>query len=68
MHTLAIPVRYPTYFRVGYFVNNDYESEELRENPPEVPEISNIHRLGKDTQYSSRLKYRVYLNILVFIV
>ena len=28
------------FIRVGYFVHNDYESEELRETPPETPDIS----------------------------
>ncbi|XP_023328683.1 histone chaperone ASF1A [Eurytemora carolleeae] len=32
------------FIRVGYFVNNEYESDELRENPPETPNISVIHR------------------------
>jgi len=32
------------FIRVGYFVNNDYESEELKETPPEIPDISQIHR------------------------
>jgi len=32
------------HYRVGYFVNNEYESDELRENPPETPNISVIHR------------------------
>merc|ERR1712233_283354 len=28
------------FIRVGYFVHNDYESEELRETPPETPDMS----------------------------
>jgi len=32
------------FIRVGYFVNNDYESEELKETPPEQPDISKISR------------------------
>jgi len=28
------------FIRVGYFVHNDYESEELRETPPETPDVS----------------------------
>lgn len=32
------------FIRVGYFVNNDYEVEELKENQPEIPDISQIHR------------------------
>lgn len=32
------------FFRVGYYVNNDYDSEELRENPPAVPPIDHIVR------------------------
>ena len=26
--------------QVGYFVHNDYESEELRETPPETPDLT----------------------------
>eukprot|EP00088_Acartia_fossae_P014878 TRINITY_DN1802_c0_g1_i1.p1 TRINITY_DN1802_c0_g1~~TRINITY_DN1802_c0_g1_i1.p1 ORF type:complete len:217 (-),score=53.00 TRINITY_DN1802_c0_g1_i1:14-664(-) len=32
------------FIRVGYFVNNDYESEEMKENPPEKPDIAQVHR------------------------
>ena len=28
------------FVRVGYFVHNDYESQELRETPPENPDMS----------------------------
>ena len=28
------------FIRVGYFVHNDYESEEARETPPEVPDMT----------------------------
>jgi len=28
------------FIRVGYFVHNDYESEELRETPPETPDLT----------------------------
>jgi len=28
------------FIRVGYFVHNDYEKEELRENPPETPDLT----------------------------
>merc|ERR1712055_592189 len=28
------------FIRVGYFVHNDYESEELRETPPETPDMT----------------------------
>jgi len=28
------------FIRVGYFVHSDYESEELRESPPEVPDMT----------------------------
>ena len=26
--------------QVGYFVHNDYESDELRETPPETPDLT----------------------------
>jgi histone chaperone ASF1 len=32
------------FIRVGYYVNNDYVEEELRENPPPVPDLSKIQR------------------------
>jgi histone chaperone ASF1 len=32
------------FIRVGYFVNNDYESEEMKENPPEKPDITQVYR------------------------
>jgi histone chaperone ASF1 len=32
------------FIRVGYYVNNDYTEEELRENPPAVPDLSKIQR------------------------
>ncbi|AEO59946.1 hypothetical protein MYCTH_70818 [Thermothelomyces thermophilus ATCC 42464] len=32
------------FVRVGYYVNNEYESEELRDNPPAKPEIDKIRR------------------------
>lgn len=32
------------FVRVGYYVNNEYESEELRNNPPAKPEIDKIRR------------------------
>jgi histone chaperone ASF1 len=32
------------FVRVGYFVHNDYEDPELKENPPEVPDFAKIQR------------------------
>jgi len=32
------------FIRVGYFVNNGYEAEEMNENPPEKPDITQVHR------------------------
>ena len=32
------------FIRVGYYVNNDYESEELRENPPEDVQLDKVCR------------------------
>eukprot|EP01001_Neometanema_parovale_P010813 NODE_7047_length_797_cov_417.925816_g6808_i0.p1 GENE.NODE_7047_length_797_cov_417.925816_g6808_i0~~NODE_7047_length_797_cov_417.925816_g6808_i0.p1 ORF type:complete len:156 (-),score=29.07 NODE_7047_length_797_cov_417.925816_g6808_i0:271-738(-) len=32
------------FIRVGYYVNNDYESEEDRENPPETIQIEKVMR------------------------
>ena len=32
------------FVRVGYYVNNEYNDEELRENPPSVPQLDKIVR------------------------
>ena len=32
------------YTRIGYYVNNEYTTEELRENPPAVPQVELIQR------------------------
>jgi histone chaperone ASF1 len=32
------------FIRVGYYVNNDYADEELRENPPAQPDLQKIQR------------------------
>lgn len=32
------------FIRVGYYVNNAYESEEMRENPPEEVDLTQVRR------------------------
>lgn len=32
------------FFRVGYYINNVYDNEEMNLNPPEVPQIDRILR------------------------
>lgn len=32
------------FIRVGYYVNNEYLEDELRDNPPDVPLIDRLHR------------------------
>lgn len=32
------------FIRIGYYVNNEYQEEELRENPPEQPIIDKLCR------------------------
>ena len=32
------------FIRVGYYVNNAYESEEMRENPPEQVQLDKVKR------------------------
>lgn len=32
------------FIRVGYYVNNEYEDEELRENPPEKVDLTKVRR------------------------
>jgi len=32
------------FVRIGYYINNEYHSEEMRENPPETPQIEQLRR------------------------
>lgn len=32
------------FIRVGYYVNNEYETEELKENPPEKVDLTRVKR------------------------
>jgi histone chaperone ASF1 len=32
------------FIRVGYYVNNEYESQELKENPPEKVDLTKVRR------------------------
>jgi hypothetical protein len=41
---LSCLYREKEFIRVGYYVNNDYADQEMRENPPEKPELSKIQR------------------------
>ena len=41
---LACSYKEKEFIRVGYYVNNDYAEEEMRENPPAVPELQKIQR------------------------
>ena len=41
---LSCSYREKEFIRVGYYVNNDYTEEEMRENPPAVPDLAKIQR------------------------
>ncbi|KAK3287801.1 ASF1 anti-silencing function 1 [Cymbomonas tetramitiformis] len=41
---LTCSYRNKEFIRVGYYVNNEYAEEELRENPPETPILAKIQR------------------------
>lgn len=41
---LTCSYRDQEFVRVGYYVNNEYDSEELKENPPSVPQVERIER------------------------
>jgi len=41
---LTCSYRGQEFLRVGYYVNNEYDNEELKENPPSVPMIDRIER------------------------
>ncbi|KAJ3000779.1 Histone chaperone asf1 [Globomyces sp. JEL0801] len=41
---LSCSYREREFIRVGYYVNNDYSDEQLRENPPEQPDLQKIQR------------------------
>ena len=38
------PPRPQEFIRVGYYVNSEYVDEELRDNPPEVVDITRVQR------------------------
>ena len=44
MILLTASYRDQEFIRVGYYVNNAYESEELRENPPEKVDLTKVRR------------------------
>merc|ERR1712003_435236 len=33
------------FVRIGYYINNEYVTEEMKENPPDVPQIEQLKRL-----------------------
>mmetsp|Transcript_42365 Transcript_42365/g.76028 ORF Transcript_42365/g.76028 Transcript_42365/m.76028 type:complete len:185 (-) Transcript_42365:105-659(-) len=41
---LSCSYRDKEFIRVGYYINNEYREEELRENPPERPQIDKLWR------------------------
>jgi histone chaperone ASF1 len=41
---MSCSYREKEFIRVGYYVNNDYCTEELREYPPAVPDLTQIQR------------------------
>lgn len=41
---LTASYRDAEFIRVGYYVHNAYDSEELRENPPEQVDLSRVRR------------------------
>ncbi|GIM08151.1 hypothetical protein Vretimale_12219 [Volvox reticuliferus] len=45
---LTCSYRDKEFIRVGYYVNNDYLDEELRENPPEQPRTDRLQRVILD--------------------
>ncbi len=38
------------FVRVGYYVNNDYDTPELRETPPETVDVAHVMRNILDTK------------------
>lgn len=44
LHTSETKVPLQEFIRVGYYVNNEYEDEESRENPPSTPQIERLNR------------------------
>lgn len=41
---LTCSYRGQEFVRVGYFINNEYNDPELRENPPAQPQFDKVHR------------------------
>ena len=60
---LACSYKEKEFIRVGYYVNNDYAEEEMRENPPAVPELQKIQRhiLAEKPRVCTHLLYFSYM-------
>lgn len=41
---LSCYYREKEFVRIGYYVSNEYDEQELRDNPPEQPELGRIAR------------------------
>mmetsp|Transcript_12846 Transcript_12846/g.31202 ORF Transcript_12846/g.31202 Transcript_12846/m.31202 type:complete len:115 (+) Transcript_12846:388-732(+) len=47
---LSCYYREKEFVRIGYYVNNEYDDPELRDNPPEVPDLTRVVRTVLDTK------------------
>jgi hypothetical protein len=56
------------FVRVGYYVNNEYESDELRDEPPAKPDVEKIRRnvlANKPRVTRFAIKWYVYCVVLL---
>lgn len=40
---LTCSYRAQEFIRVGYFINNEYKDQEMKENPPSPPQFENVN-------------------------
>lgn len=44
------------FVRIGYYINNEYVEEEMRENPPDEPQINKLRRTVSNSPRVTRLQ------------
>lgn len=53
---IACSYRNQEFVRIGYYINNEYSDEEMRENPPDEPQINKLRRIVSTNPRVTRLQ------------
>ena len=53
---LACSYRGNEFIRVGYYVYNQYDNDEMQMNPPDVPDLSRVRKFATKTLVSSLIE------------